>query len=157
MRLRLRCSDDDNNGGDGFLKTRVSRQKPSSKEEDERPLNRFYGSKKRPTGPVKTRCENVTVHLLTQLKWRKAQIHIMVQFNGHISDLSIQQNGRAIILLQKELINHKATKGYLTRSITTRSLWKELENLKNNRDISRIKNDNSEDNNSFHYKWLQKI
>ena len=76
----------------------------------------------RPTRPVKARCENATVHLLTQLKRWKAQIHITVQFNGQISDLSIQQNGRAIILLQKELISHEATKGYLTRSITTRSL-----------------------------------
>ena len=36
-------------------------------------------------------------------------------------------------------------KGYLTRSITTRSLYKELGNLINDRDISRIRNDNSED------------
>ena len=69
----------------------------------------------------------------------------MVQFNMQISDLSIQQNGRVTILLQKELINHEATEGYLTRNITTRSLQKELENLIDNRDISRIKNDNSED------------
>ena len=69
----------------------------------------------------------------------------MVQFNGQILDLSIEQNGRAIILLQKELISHEATKGHLTRSITTRTLQKELGNLINKRDISRIKNDNSED------------
>ena len=37
-----------------------------------------------------------------------------------ISDLSIQENGRVTILLQKELINHEATEGYLTRNITTR-------------------------------------
>ena len=48
-------------------------------------------------------------------------------------------------MLQKELINHEAMEGYLTRNITTRSLQKELENLIDNRDISRIKNDNSED------------
>ena len=69
----------------------------------------------------------------------------MVQFNGQISDLSIQQNGRVTILLQKEHISHEATEGYLTRNITTRSLQKELGNLIDNRDISRIKNDNSED------------
>ena len=45
---------------------------------------------------------------------------------------------------KKELINNKAKKGYLTRSATTRSLQKELGNLINNRDIRRIKNDNSE-------------
>ena len=55
------------------------------------------------------------------------------------------KNGRAIILLQKELISHEATKGYLTRSITTRILQKELGTLINKRDISRIKKDNSED------------
>ena len=49
------------------------------------------------------------------------------------------------MLLQKELINNKARKGYLTRSTTTRCLQKELGNLINNWDISRIKNDNSED------------
>ena len=48
-------------------------------------------------------------------------------------------------MLQKELISHEATEGYLTRNITTRSLQKELGNLIDNRDISRIKNDNSED------------
>ena len=48
-------------------------------------------------------------------------------------------------MLQKELIIHEATEGYLTRNITTRSLQKELGNLIDNRDISRIKNDNSED------------
>ena len=69
----------------------------------------------------------------------------MVQFNGQMSNLSIQHHVRVIILLQKELINHEATKGYLTRNATTRSLYKELGNLINNRDISRIKNDNSED------------
>ena len=45
----------------------------------------------------------------------------------------------------KELINNKAKKGYLTRSATTRSLQKELGNPRNNRDIIRMKNDNSED------------
>ena len=49
-------------------------------------------------------------------------------------------------MLQKELISHEATKGHLTRSITTRTLQKELGNLINKRDISRIKNDDSEDN-----------
>ena len=48
-------------------------------------------------------------------------------------------------MLQKELTGHEATKGYLTRNATTRSLQKELGNLINNQDISRIKNDNSED------------
>ena len=74
-----------------------------------------------------------------------AQIHTTVQFNGQISDLSIQHHDGVIILLQKELINNKAKKGYLTRSETTRSLQKELRNLINNWDIRRIKNDNSED------------
>ena len=74
-----------------------------------------------------------------------AQIHTTVQFNKQILDLSIQRHGGVIILLQKELINNKAKKGYLTRSTTTRSLQKELINLINNRDIRRIKNDNSED------------
>ena len=74
-----------------------------------------------------------------------AHFYTTVQFNGQISDLSIQQKGRVTILLQKELINHEATEGYLTRNITTRSLYKELGNLINNWDISRIKNDNSED------------
>ena len=74
-----------------------------------------------------------------------AQIHTTVQFNGQISDLSIQHHGGVIILPQKELINNKAKKGYLTRSATTRSLQKELGNLINNQDIRRIKNDNSED------------
>ena len=73
-----------------------------------------------------------------------AQIHTTVQFNGQISDLSIQHHGGVIILLQKELINNKAKKGYLTRSATTRSLQKELRNLINNRDIRKIKNYNSE-------------
>ena len=68
----------------------------------------------------------------------------MVQFNGQISDLSIQHHGEDIILPQKELINNKAKKGYLTRSATTQSLHKELGNLINNQDIRRIKNDNSE-------------
>ena len=46
MRLRRRCSDDSDNGGGGVLKTRVSRQKQSSKEkEEERPLNKFYSNK----------------------------------------------------------------------------------------------------------------
>ena len=48
-------------------------------------------------------------------------------------------------MLQKELISHEATEGHLTRNITTQSLQKELGNLIDNRDISRIKNDNSED------------
>ena len=48
-------------------------------------------------------------------------------------------------MLQKELINHEETKGYLASNATTRSLQKELRNLIDNRDISRIKNDNSED------------
>ena len=48
-------------------------------------------------------------------------------------------------MLQKELISHEAMKGHLTRSITTRTLQKELGNLTNKRDISKIKNDNSED------------
>ena len=69
----------------------------------------------------------------------------MVQFNGQISDLSIQHHGGVIILPQKELINNKAKKGYLTRSATTQSLHKELGNLINNQDIRRIKNDNLED------------
>ena len=50
-----------------------------------------------------------------------------------------------IILPQKELVNNKAKKGYLTRSATTWSFQKELRNLINNQDISRKKNDNSED------------
>ena len=62
-----------------------------------------------------------------------------------ISDLSIQQNDRVTILLQKELISHKAKKGYLTRNIRTRFLQKELGNLMNNQDYSRKMNDNSED------------
>ena len=69
----------------------------------------------------------------------------MVQFNGHILDLSIQHHGRIIISPQKELINNKAKKGYLTRSATTRSLQKELRNLINNRDTRKIKNCNLED------------
>ena len=36
-------------------------------------------------------------------------------------------------------------KGYLTRNIRTRFLWKELGNLMNNQDYSRKMNDNSED------------
>ena len=48
-------------------------------------------------------------------------------------------------MLQKELINYEATEGYLTRNTRTRFLYKELESLINNQDISRIKNDNSED------------
>ena len=48
-------------------------------------------------------------------------------------------------MLQKEPINHEATKGYLTRNIRTRFLQKELGNLINNQDFSRKKNDNSED------------
>ena len=59
--------------------------------------------------------------------------------------LSIQQHGRVIILLQKELINHEATEGYLTRNTRTRFLYKELGSLINNQDISRKENDNSED------------
>jgi len=83
MRLRWRRSGDGDNGGGGFLKARASRQKRSSKEEeDERRLNRFYSSKTRPIGPVKARYENAIDHSLTQLKRRKAQIHITVQFNG---------------------------------------------------------------------------
>ena len=69
----------------------------------------------------------------------------MVQFNGQISDLSIQHHGGVIILPQKELINNKVKKGYLTRSATTRSIQKELGNLINNRDTRKIKNYNSED------------
>ena len=57
------------NGGGGFLKARVSRQELGSKEkEDKRSLNRFYSDKNGPPGPLKARCENATVHLLTQLK-----------------------------------------------------------------------------------------
>ena len=48
-------------------------------------------------------------------------------------------------MLQKELISHEATKGYLTRNKTTRTIQKELGNLINKGDINRIKNDNSED------------
>ena len=48
-------------------------------------------------------------------------------------------------MLQKELISHKAKKGYLTRNIRTRFLQKELGNLINNQDCCRKKNDNSED------------
>ena len=62
-----------------------------------------------------------------------------VQFNGQISDLSIQHHGRVIILLQKELINHEATEGYLTRNTRTQFLYKELGSLINNQDISRKK------------------
>ena len=80
----------------------------------------------------------------------------MVQFNGQISDLSIQHHGGVIILPQKELINNKPKKGYLTRSATTRSLQKELGNLINNWDIRRIKNDNSEDKILFIINGLKK-
>ena len=69
----------------------------------------------------------------------------MIQFNGQISDLSIQHHGGVIILPQKELINNKAKKGYLTGSATTRSLQKELRNLMNNQDYNRKINDNSKD------------
>ena len=48
-------------------------------------------------------------------------------------------------MLQKELINHDATEGYLTRNTRTRFLYKELGSLINNQDISRKENDNSED------------
>ena len=65
--------------------------------------------------------------------------------HGQIPDLSIQHHGGVIILPQKELINNKAKKGYLTRSATTQSLQKELRNLINNQDIRKIKNYNSED------------
>ena len=48
-------------------------------------------------------------------------------------------------------------KGYLTRNITTRSLQKELGNLIDNRDISRIKNDNSEDKILFIINGFKKL
>ena len=48
-------------------------------------------------------------------------------------------------MLQKELINHEATEGYLTRNTRTQFLYKELRSLKNNQDISKKDNDNSED------------
>jgi len=52
--LKWRRSDDGDNGGGGVLKTRVSRLRQGSKEkeEEERPLNRFYSSKTRPIEPV---------------------------------------------------------------------------------------------------------
>ena len=46
---------------------------------------------------------------------------------------------------KKQPVNHEEKKGYLTRNIRTRFLWKELGNLMNNRNYSRKINDNSED------------
>ena len=53
-----------------------------------------------------------------------------------IWDLSIQENSRVTILLQKELISHKAKKGYLIRNIRTQFLQKELGNLINNQTVA---------------------
>ena len=69
----------------------------------------------------------------------------MVQFNGQISDLSIQHHGRVIRLLQEQPVNHEEMKGYLTRNKRTQLLQKELGSLMNNQDYSRKMNDNSED------------
>ena len=49
------------------------------------------------------------------------------------------------ITAKKTPINHEEKKGYLTRNIRTRLLWKELGHLMNDRDHSRKVKDNSED------------
>ena len=75
-----------------------------------------------------------------------AQIHTTVQFNGQITDLSIQHHSGVIISLQKELINHGATKGYLSRNKRTWFLTQRTQKPhKQPRQYSRRKYDNSEE------------
>ena len=81
----------------------------------------------------------------------------MVQFNEQILDLSIQHHGRVIILLQKEPINHEATKGYLIENTKNPVLTERTrESHKQQGQYGRKKYDNSEDKDSFCYRRLQK-
>ena len=61
-------------------------------------------------------------------------------------------------LLQKELINHEATKGYLTRNTKNPVLIERTrESHKQPGQYSSKKYDNSEEKTLFHYKWLQEL
>ena len=160
MMLRRRRSDDDDNGDDGVLKTRVSRQKQGNKEKEERPLNRFYNNK------------NVAHQARLNTAWERNDPFLTTTDTAEMTDGTLLHKG----IVQRadfRLIHLAPRQSY---HITTKRTYQPWSNEglphkehKNPVLIERTRESHKQPGHqqkkewqlrrqdSFHYKWLQKL